>query len=74
MNELQLWEKRIREAAGGKLEVNRHQLMKAFPLSDSEVIRLTKDIPYRRKEGRGKRRWYPTDLVAKSFYENTEWR
>ena len=72
MTELQRWEKRIREASGGKLEVNRHQLMQAFPLSESEAIRLTMNIPYRRKEGKGKTRWYPTDLVARAFYENTE--
>lgn len=72
MTELQRWERRIIHAAGGKLEVNRNQLSKAFPLSDSEVIRLTHGLPYRRKEGKGKTRWYPTDLVAERFYENTE--
>ena len=72
MTELQRWEKRIKEASGGKLEVNRHQLTKAFPLSETEVIRLTHGIPFRRKEGKGKTRWYPVDLIAKSFYENTE--
>ena len=72
MTELQRWEKRIREASGGKLEVNRNQLTKAFPLSDSEVIRLTDGLPYRRKEGKGKTRWYATDLVARRFYESTE--
>lgn len=72
MTELQMWEKRLREASGGKLEVNRHQLKKAFPLSESEAIRLTSGLPYRRKEGKGKTRWYPIDLVARRFYENTE--
>lgn len=72
MTELQRWERRIKEASGGKLEVNRHQLAKAFPLSDTEIIRLTKGLPYRRKEGKGKTRWYATDLVAQRFYENTE--
>ena len=72
MTELQRWERRIRQASGGKLEVNRHQLTQAFPLSETEVIRLTQGIPFRRKEGKGKTRWYPTDLVAQRFYENTE--
>lgn len=74
MTELQRWEKRVREAAGGKLEINRHQIMQAFPVSYSEVVRLTKDLPFRRKAGKGKRRWYPTDHVARSFFENSEWR
>ena len=68
MNEIQRWEKRILSASGGKLEVNRHQLMQAFPLSETEVIRLTQGIPFRRKEGKGKTRWYPVDLVAQRFY------
>ena len=72
MTELQRWERRIREASGGKLEVNRHQLAKAFPLSETEVVRLTAGLPFRRKEGKGKTRWYPVDLVAQRFYENTE--
>ena len=72
MTEVERWERRIRQASGGKLEVNRNQLMKAFPLSDSEVIRLTHGVPYRRKEGKGKTRWYPVDLIARRFYESTE--
>ena len=74
MTELDRWELRIIKAAGGKLEVNRHQLRKAFPLSSQEVIRLTSGIPFRRKEGKGKTRWYPVDLVAKAFFESTKWR